>query len=157
MENLFKGFKKHINGKVTITIGKRKARGSWINSDSILNINNVKQNKEQKEIMLWEVEEGWKNILPNTLCRYSGIVDYNGNEICEHDILEWINQEGEKRYGEVKFINGCFVFVSEGKENDVFLLRDIDCLEAVIVSNSFERPELLKRRKFNGSIQVRKL
>ena len=68
----------------------------WINSMTI-----AKGNIKRKERLLYmEIFSGWKQIIPETLCEFTGFKDIEGNDAYENDIIE----QNEP----ITFRDGCF-------------------------------------------------
>ena len=88
-----------------------------------------------------------KSAIPETLTlqQFVGIVDKNGMEIYEGDIVEFSYEtyqgEIEKSVGEVYFEDGIFYFGRKEK----FATNDCNFLESSleIIGNNFENPELI--------------
>ena len=70
----------------------------------------------------------------NTLGQFTGLLDKNGKEIWEHDIMDWY---GVKLL--VEFIDGCFCMHEDDTLHDLFSELD----EISVVGNVFDNPELL--------------
>lgn len=70
--------------------------------------------------------------------QYTGLKDKNGDEIYEGDILE--DGSGEPiEYWTVKFEDGKFIGSTQGVDEDIFELTDLE-----IIGNIHENPELLE-------------
>lgn len=74
----------------------------------------------------------------NTLGQFTGVLDKNGKEIWEHDIVDW---DGVKML--VEFIDGGFCMHENYEDatlHDLFFERN----EINVIGNRFDNPELLK-------------
>lgn len=87
--------------------------------------------QECNDIMHYKVDK-------STLGQFTGLIDKNGKEIWEHDIVDW---DGVKLL--VEFIDGIFCMRENYEDStlhDILLERD----EINVVGNRFDNPELLK-------------
>ena len=78
----------------------------------------------------------------NTVCEFTGLLDKDGKEIYEGDVLGYPKEEGGYEYYEVRWVkNGWMtVWLSYlGKEVTNYLDSDY-----VVLGNIYENPELLK-------------
>ena len=77
-------------------------------------------------------------VIPETVGQFTGLLDKNGKEIWEYDIVDW---DGVKLL--VEFIDGSFC-IHENYEDatlhDLFFERN----EINVIGNRFDNPELLK-------------
>lgn len=117
--------------------GKDVDTGWWIDGDLI-------QRKGYYPGIMFPYESGGKvrygecAVEPGTVGQFTGLLDKNGKEIWEYDIVDW---DGVKLL--VEFIDGSFC-IHENYEDatlhDLFFERD----EINAIGNRFDNPELLK-------------
>ena len=77
-------------------------------------------------------------VIPETVGQFTGVLDKNGKEIWEHDIVDW---DGVKML--VEFIDGGFCMHENYEDatlHDLFFERN----EINVIGNRFDNPELLK-------------
>jgi len=93
-------------------------------------------------------EEGnlvWNELQNITLSQFTGLLDKNGKEIFENDIVCWTFDEKTKK--EIVFHEGCFGhFNFMGINNEYFEFIPIDKKRAeymIVIGNIYQNPELL--------------
>ena len=77
-------------------------------------------------------------VIPETVGQFTGLLDKNGKEIWEHDIVDW---DGVMLV--VEFIDGRFCMQENYEDatlHDLFFERN----EINVIGNRFDNPELLK-------------
>lgn len=97
----------------------------------------------------------WREVISETICRFSGEKDIENNNINENHIIEFeYADECEPEHrgkcvGAVVFENGCFVVKEPGSNYECerpALLRDwLEDEECRIIGNLFDNQELWKR------------
>lgn len=133
----------------TIFKGKREDTGEWI-------IGNVLQSDEDtyiatsflagnadKSLMVAAYE-----IVPETLCNLTGVIDKKGHDIWEYDIVRNKSNNFGDLIGKIVFENGAFVVhwikqLDPKKPRACALTKNILNVQEVI-GNIFDNPELLE-------------
>ena len=128
--------------------GKRKESGEWVEGD-------LRQDEdlETAYISRWDYytdDGGWQRepyeyqIIPETLCQYTGMNDRNGVRIWENDIVKLNNLGYRNRgvYGKVEFNDGCFEVVGDGWRD--YLKCYVANHSVEVCGNIFDNPELLE-------------
>lgn len=92
---------------------KRLDNGEWVEGNLITN----ERNENQKYIgYIFDERNGviedydLVEVIPDTICQYTGLEDKNGNKIWENDIAH-IRSSGLSGYGVIKYENGNLVLV----------------------------------------------
>jgi len=111
-------------------------------------------NKISKESFVWSLKEIWENEMnpefdDYILCHFTGLLDKEGNEIYEGDILEYQHDTSDvKRRCEVIFDRGSWWgFKDKVDETDKGCLIWFRCIYfsiSRIIGNIYENPELLE-------------
>lgn len=129
--------------------GKRTDDGSWLYWNEFGELTNAagKQKTYKRKMKNGTVVCHYINQLQHFLDKDSvamgsGIKDFNGYQIFDGDILRWENSDGDIRYVEVGYKDGCFVINPE--HDDCELLSEATLLIVEIAGTVYENPELLK-------------
>ena len=139
--------------------GKRIDNGEWIVGDGIhypKSINYIGT--------CWidgglPVANDWVQVIPETVCLFTGLHDINGNEIYENDIVRYKNigkisvdwdtgkvtnyEEECIRTGLVEFTGGCFTPLPEIHDCEDYWYSWAN-INFEVLGNKFDNPELLK-------------
>lgn len=123
--------------------GKRSDNGEW-SEGSLL------YDSEQNESYIAECFEDkaayLREVVPETVGQFTGLIDKNGKKIFEDDIIKVTDDNGETNLcscgiGDVCFCYG--VWYIEGEVNDgLYDVKNIYYIE--IIGNIHDNPELLK-------------
>lgn len=114
--------------------GKRVDNDEWVYGDLIIdNAENYfihrREEKRQEASMVY----------PDTVGQFTGLLDKNGKEIYEGDVVEFGNRiQGRSK---VVFDNGCFM--AEAKNYETALTYRVS-MHAIVIGNIHDTPELLK-------------
>ena len=109
--------------------GKRKDTGKLIVSDSILQYNGL--------IKLWDKEDGYVEVEPETIGQYTGLTDKNGKKIFEGDIMQLCSA----CYPCLVYWDGkSWAWKQNGKRREIDLTRE----KMEVIGNIYDNPELVK-------------
>lgn len=122
---------------------KRKDNGEWVEGNLITN----ERNENQKYIgYIFDERNGiiedfdLIEVIPDTLCQYTGLTDKNGKRIWENDILELPGEDG---YFVCEWEEDTARFVMNGDE----IIVDFDNYwgyQVEVIGNIFDNEELLE-------------
>ena len=79
---------------------------------------------------------GKENILPETICQYTGLTDSNGVKIFENDFIQLMPNSDTRFLIKWNSEDCCFVVNSVGSDRN-FQLSDLLAKESVVVGNRF--------------------
>lgn len=153
---------------------KRADTGEWVEGYYIYHINrticpfgdSIKPEDEQHVIMQdgfsdWNMPRDTVHfdIIPETLCQYTGLKDKNGKRIWENDIVLLREEIQDYEWkAAVKFGNPNreynwgwqLVPVGECEMNkDILLWIDMDIANCEVIGNIFDNPELIRQTDIN--------
>lgn len=142
--------------------GKRKDNGEWIEGSLITSINRAWISSEKTDSQrlrgISNTDAIWRaiEIIPDTICQFTGLCNKNGKKIWENDIIKY--HFGEI-YAPIKYGYYQNCFDSQKAEHlgfyvdwtgDKCLRKDlgywIDMVYAMPVGNIFDNKELLQER-----------
>lgn len=122
---------------------KRLNNGEWVEGNLITN----ERNENQKYIgYIFDERNGViedfdiVEVMPYTICQYTGLTDENGKKIWENDIVEIPSEDG---YFKCEWEEDTVKFVFNGNG----LTVDFDnywAYEVEVIGNIFDNPELLE-------------
>lgn len=114
--------------------GKRVNSGEWVESMTISN--GIIKRKAYK--VFFEISPNkWVGVIPETVGQFTGLLDKNGKEIYEGDVVVWTDSDSIKRQDVVKWASGGLCLC-----NSQYTVGSYVGLE--VIGNEFDNPELLK-------------
>lgn len=133
--------------------GKRKDNGEWAYGNLVTGIFKNKTGEDIPYILNVDDAEyycledladdnGYFEVLPETIGQYTGLKDKNGDMIFEGDIVEGWYFDNEDGYGVVGWDNGAFIVGNRSIEGIFY--DNFDGWYFEIVGNVHDNPGLLK-------------
>lgn len=123
---------------------KRIDNGEWVEGNYITD----EQDKKKAYIgyifgVINEMIEDFDiaEVIPETLCQYTGLKDKNGNRVWENDIVR-IENSMDEGIGNVEFYGGMW-YVDGEPNNNLYDILEYDDGEVEVIGNIFDNPELL--------------
>ena len=138
--------------------GKRADNGEWVEGYYAYQRKSLTDKERYYILTNNGFGFSWQNIVPETLCQYSGLTDKNENKIFEGDIISYQrdnedcpfpNKDTNKRIGRVFFQDFRASFaVAEGRNGSDMLNQDLYRYvrggnRTEVIGNIFDNPELL--------------
>lgn len=121
-----------------------KFRGKCVNGGECVESMTISHGtiKRKAYEMFFEIApDKWVGVIPETVGQFTGVLDKNGKEIYEGDILFIGEDEETKIYNEVGMKDGCFGYI---RENNGELLPFCNCnVTEEIAGNIYDNPELI--------------
>lgn len=142
-EHLYRGFYETNNGDKVITLNGKQYRGEWVEGNLF-----VGDDGECEILIGTKVVRISYPVIPETVGKYTGIIDKNNNKIFEGNI---VNYTGMPRTYMIDFHNdllhySLFYYDKELKNTyyaGIVHKNDGDSME--VIGNIFETPELLEK------------
>ncbi|MGN0686816.1 MAG: YopX family protein [Oscillospiraceae bacterium] len=119
--------------------GKRTANGKWVEGYVFKQRNPA--NTEESYIRVHETDF---NVIPETVCQFTGLFDKNGRKIFEGDIVRYsTNKVGIINYG-----TACFsVQDIKSRNNPALDIVFAEFSNVEVIGNIYNNPELLEVKK----------
>lgn len=127
---------------------KRKDNGKWFQGyyqkryDILGNEEHLIFHADSYKV--WEYAE----IVPETLCQFTGLTDNNGKIIWESDVV-WLVYDGEEYIYKIVWDNSELDFkATNGEENYGSNFEYLLCCDEIeVIGNIFDNPELLQEER----------
>lgn len=125
---------------------KHMGNGEWVEGDLI-------HSWDEENRVAISNSSGLYEVIPYTICQYTGLNDKNGNKICENDVVKYEDAAADfEGYHDDVFVNvgkvcicpqGTFFSNRQTVDMDDLWLSN-SSVDAEVIGNIFDNPELLK-------------
>ena len=122
--------------------GKRINGGEWIESMTI----SYGTIKRKENCVFFEIaEDNWQGVLPETVGQFTGLLDKNGKEIYEGDILHTITSGFEsEEYKTTIFYKDCRFQLANKRNLFYFGQSDLTRMDdTIVIGNIYDSPQLI--------------
>lgn len=131
--------------------GKRKDNGEWVEGSLITSINRAwissEKTDSQRLRSISNTNAIWRSIeiIPDTICQFTGLCDKNGKRIWESDVV-WLVYDGKEHIYQIVWDNSELDFkATNGEENYGSNFEYLLCCDEIeVIGNIFDNPELLQ-------------
>lgn len=131
--------------------GKRKDNGEWVEGSLITSINRAWISSEKTDSQrlrgISNTDAIWRaiEIIPDTICQFTGETDKNGKRIWESDVV-WLVYDGKEHIYQIVWDNSELDFkATNGEENYGSNFEYLLCCDEIeVIGNIFDNPELLQ-------------
>lgn len=122
--------------------GKSINGGEWVESMTI-SYGTIK--RKANCVFLEIAADNWKGVLPETVGQFTGLIEKNGKDIYEGDIIKYLDYDNNNlitlRNSVIKYYKGCFVYtLADGRKQ---LLGTTDIHDFEVIGNIYDNPELI--------------
>lgn len=139
---LFKGFHITQQGSQQININGQRLVGEWVEGYYVAckdeycsYVNHAIFTQGCEHVCMGEYTDfGWYNVIPETVCQFTGLYDANGNMIWENDIVSVRDNLG----GMTNSVVWNETFAQFMFEGTCFPIGDFDVFEREVIGNIYE-------------------
>lgn len=127
---------------------KRQDRDEWVYGD-LTHVQKICKPEEVERTgkrSMPAVRVGNYDVDETTIGQYTGLIDGNGREIYEGDILQFTDTDGHRHLKTVVFDKGSFCF-KHTEINGLTSLKSHQWWKYTVAGNIYDNPELIKQQE----------